>query len=206
MATDNQEKFASAKMLASKAAAGTYNIEVWIAAMEELEKGMNLLEKIRSTIWEQKFSDGVNDIYKNLPKYSTFREDFQVIDVSKDGDTGSNPSTIPADAKKDVIALDSNDDSIPAAAKKDSIDVDSGDDDRDDDDFTDGNGGIDLEKMFSYKPGELGVEFTYVRDATGRVVSVSARPVAARVKNKKKGVRNNGDEDDEWRITTLYIQ
>ena len=67
--------------------------------------------------------------------------------------------------------------SLPAAAKKDSIDVDSGDDDSDDD--------------------EIGVEFTYVRDATGRVVSVSARPVAVRVKNKKKGVRNNGDEDDE---------
>ena len=66
--------------------------------------------------------------------------------------------------------------SLPAAAKKDSIDVDSGDDDSDDD--------------------EIGVEFTYVRDATGRVVSVSARPIAARVKNKK-GVRSNGDEDDE---------
>ena len=87
--------------------------------------------------------------------------------------------------------------SLSAAAKKDSIDVDSGDDDSDDDDFTDGtNGGIDMEKMFPNKPGELGVEFTYVRDATGRVVSVSARPIVARVKNKK-GVRSNGDEDDE---------
>ena len=194
MATDNQEKFASAKMLASKAAAGTYNIGVRIAAMEELEKGMNLLEKIRSTIGERKFSDGVNDIYKNLPKYSTFRDDVQVIDVDKDGDNDNNPSTAPAAAKKDRIALASEDDSIPAPATKDtSIDVDSGDDDSDDDDFTDGNGGIDLEKMFPNKPG--GVEFTYERDATGRVVSVSARPVAARdVRNKK---RSNGDEDNE---------
>ena len=50
MATDNQEKFASAKMLASKAAARTYNVGVRLAVLEELEKGMNLLEKIRGTI------------------------------------------------------------------------------------------------------------------------------------------------------------
>ena len=136
-------------------------------------------------------------------KYSTFRDDVQVIDVDKDGDDDNNPSTAPAAAKKDRIALVSEDDSFFAPATKDtSIDVDSGDDDSDDDDFTDGNGGIDLEKMFSNKPG--GVEFTYERDATGRVVSVFARPVAARdVRNKK---RSNGDEDDEWRITTLCIR
>jgi hypothetical protein len=143
MATDSQEKFASAKVIASKAAAGTNNIGVRIAAMEELEKGMNLLEKIRGTIGEQTFSDGVNDIYKNLPKYSTSREDVQVIDFNKDGHTVSNLLLFSM-LQRRIALLDSDDDSIPApATMEDGVDVESGDDDSDDDDFTDGNGGID---------------------------------------------------------------
>ena len=58
--------------------------------------------------------------------------------------------------------------------------------------------------MFPNKPGESGVKFTYMRDAVGRVVSVYARPVAAHCIKNKKGLGSNGDEDNEWWITTLY--
>jgi hypothetical protein len=45
MAAENQETFASAKMLSSKAEVGTYNIGVRMAVMEKLERGLNLLKK-----------------------------------------------------------------------------------------------------------------------------------------------------------------
>ena len=44
MATENQERLASAKILSSKAQAGTYNIGVWLAVMEELERGLTVLD------------------------------------------------------------------------------------------------------------------------------------------------------------------
>ena len=42
MAAENQEMFASAKMLSSKAQAGMYNIGVCMAVIEELERGLKL--------------------------------------------------------------------------------------------------------------------------------------------------------------------
>ena len=63
MATENQERLASAKMLSSKAQAGTYNIGVRLAVVEELERGLTVLDRIRGTIGEERYSDGVNHVY-----------------------------------------------------------------------------------------------------------------------------------------------
>jgi hypothetical protein len=84
MAAENQERFASAKMLSSKAQAGTYNIGVRMAVMEELERGLNILDRIRGCTGEEKFSEGVQDVYESLPKYATFKNEVKVIDVDND--------------------------------------------------------------------------------------------------------------------------
>jgi hypothetical protein len=142
MAAENQERFASAKMLSSKAQAGTYNIGVRMAVMEELERGLNLLEKIRGCIGEDKYTEGVHDVYASLPKYGTFKNEVKVIDV------------------------DNDDDPPPGAAKKEASDSD-GDDSNDED----ADGGTDLEKMFPNVPGN-DVEYVYTRNASGRVIAV----------------------------------
>jgi hypothetical protein len=114
MAAENQERFAPAKMLLSKAQAGTYNIGVCMAVMEELERGLNLLEKIRGCIGEDKYTEGVHDVYASLPKYDTFKNEVKVIDH-----------------------VDNNNDPRRDAAQKETSDsgnVDSDDDDSNDED------------------------------------------------------------------------
>ena len=129
MAAENQERFASAKMLSSKAQAGTYNIGVRMAVMEELERGLNLLEKIRGCIGEDKYTEGVHDVYASLPKNGTFKNEVKVIDVDNDDDP-------PRDAAQKEESNSGN--------------VDSDDDDSNDEDA---DGGTDLEKMFPNVPG-----------------------------------------------------
>jgi hypothetical protein len=142
LAAENQERFASAKMLSSKAQAGTYNIGVCMAVMEELERVLNLLEKIRGCIGEDKYAEGVHDVYASLPKCGTFKNEVKVIDV------------------------DNDDDPPPGAAKKEASDSD-GDDSNDED----ADGGTDLEKMFPNVPGN-NVEYVYTRNQSGRVIAV----------------------------------
>jgi hypothetical protein len=86
MAAENQERFASAKKLLSKAQAGTYNIVVCVAVMEELERRLNLLNKIRGCIGKDKYAKGVHDVYAALPKYGTFKNEVKVIDVDNNND------------------------------------------------------------------------------------------------------------------------
>ena len=119
MAAENQERFASAKMLSSKAQAGTYNIGVRMAVMEELERGLNLLDKIRGCIGEEKYKEGVRDVYASLPKYGTFKNEVKVIDVDNDDDPP------PVSARKE-------------ASDGCNVDSDADDSDGDDTDDTDG--------------------------------------------------------------------
>jgi len=162
MAAENQERFASAKMLSSKAQAGTYNIGVCMAVMEELERVLNLLEKIRGCIGEDKYTEGVHDVYASLPKYGTFKNEVKVIDVDNDDDP-------PRDAAQKEAS--------------DSGNVDSDDDDSNDEDA---DGGTDLEKMFPNVPGN-DVEYVYTRNASGRVIAVDCR-----LKKGKKGATTKG--------------
>jgi hypothetical protein len=163
-AAENQERFASANMLSSKAQAGTYNIGVRMAVMEELERGLNLLEKIRGCIGEDKSTDGVHDVYPSLPKYGTFKNEVKVIDVDNDDDP-------PRDAAQKEANNSGN--------------IDSSDDDDSNDE--DADGGTDLEKMFPNVPGN-DVEYVYTRNASGRVIAVDCRLK----KGKKQGTTTNG--------------
>lgn len=161
MAAENQERFASAKMLSSKAQAGTYNIGVRMAVMEELERALNLLDKIRSCIGEDKYREGVHDVYASLPKYGTFKKEVKVIDVDND-----------------------DDDPPPGAANKEASDSGNVDSDGDDSNDDDTDGGIDLEKMFPNIPGN-DVEYVYTRNASGRVIAVDCC-----LKKRKKGTKD----------------
>jgi hypothetical protein len=163
MAAENQERFASAKMLSSKAQAGTYNIGVRMAVMEELERGLNLLEKIRGCIGEDKYMEGVHDVYALLPKYGTLKNEVKVIDV-----------------------LDNDDDPPRDAAQKEASDSGNVDSDDDDSNDEDADGGTDLEKMFPNVPGN-DVEYVYSRNASGRVIAVDCR-----LKKGKKGTTTKG--------------
>lgn len=159
MATENQERLASAKMLSSKAQAGTYNIGVRLAVMEELERGLTVLDRIRGTIGEERYSDGVNHVYGSLPKYGTFKDEVKVIDV----DMNDPP---PGSASFGVVASSST-------ATKDANDNGTVDSD-DDDDFDDDDGQTDLQAMFP-NTEDSNVEYIYTRNASGRVISVDCR-------------------------------
>ena len=179
MAAENQERFASAKMLSSKAQAGTYNIGVRMAVMEELERGLNILDRIRGCIGEEKFSEGVQDVYESLPKYATFKNEVKVIDVDNDDTPFKN--------EVKVIDVDNDDPPIGSAsagtATKEAND-DSGIVESDDeDDLYDSDGGIDLEKMYP-NTEDNNVQYIYTRNATGRVISVDCR-----LKKGRKGTK-----------------
>jgi hypothetical protein len=164
MATEFHEMLVSAKMLSSKAQAGTYNIGVRLAVMEELERGLTVLDRIWGTIGEERYSDGVNHVYGSLPKYGTFKDEVKDIDV----DMNDPP---PGTASSGL-------DSVTARkGANDSGTVNSDDDDDIDDDDEQTN----LEAMFP-NTEDNNVEYIYTRNASGRVISVDCR-----LKNGKKG-------------------
>ena len=180
MAAENQERFASAKMLSSKAQAGTYNIGVRMAVMEELERGLNILDRIRGCIGEEKFSEGVQDVYESLPKYATFKNEVKVIDVDND-DTPF---------KNEVEVIDVYNDNPPIGSASAGTATKEANDDcgivesDDEDDLYDSDGGIDLEKMYP-NTEDNNVQYIYTRNATGgRVISVDCR-----LKKGRKGTK-----------------
>jgi hypothetical protein len=128
-------------MLSSKAQAGTYNIGVRMAVMEELERGLNILDRIRECIGEEKFSEGVQDVCESLPKYATFKNGVKVIDVDND-DTPF---------KNEVKVIDVYNDNPPIGSASAGTATKEANDDcgivesDDEDDLYDSDGGIDLE-------------------------------------------------------------
>jgi hypothetical protein len=133
--------------------------------MEELERGLSVLDRIRSTIGEERYSDGVNHVYGSLPKYGTFKDEVKVIDV----DMNDPP---PGTASSGL-------DSVTARKGANDSGVDSDDDDDIDDDDDDGQ--TDLEAMFP-NTEDSNVEYIYTRNSSGRVISVDCC-----LKNGKKG-------------------
>jgi hypothetical protein len=150
-------------MLSSKAQAGTYNIGVRMAVMEELERGLNILDRIRECIGEEKFSEGVQDVCESLPKYATFKNEVKVIDVDNDdppiGSASAGTATKEANDDSGIVESD------------------------DEDDLYDSDGGIDLEKMYP-NTEDNNVQYIYTRNATGRVISVDCR-----LKKGRKGTK-----------------
>jgi hypothetical protein len=77
----NNDKLLWAKLLASKAHAETTNIAKQMGKMEELERGMALLEKMRPVIGEQTYADGVRSLFASLPNFKGFDAAVDIINV-----------------------------------------------------------------------------------------------------------------------------
>ena len=84
---DHDKKLIWAKTMASKAHAETTNIAKRMGKMEELEKGMALLEKMRPVIGEELYANQVRGLFAALPNFETFDSAVDIIDVD---------STVPA--------------------------------------------------------------------------------------------------------------
>ncbi len=76
-----------AKVMASKAHAEATNIAKRMGKIEELEKGMALLEKMRPVIGEELYANEVCSLFTALPNFKTFDSAVDIIDVD---------STVPA--------------------------------------------------------------------------------------------------------------
>jgi hypothetical protein len=70
-----------AKVMASKAHAEATNIAKRMGKIEELEKGMALLEKIRPVIGEELYANEVRSLFEALPNFKTFDSAVDIIDV-----------------------------------------------------------------------------------------------------------------------------
>ena len=70
-----------AKVIAFKAHAETTNIAERMEKMEELEKGMALLEKMRSVIGDDLYANQVRCLFAALPNFKAFDSAVNIIDV-----------------------------------------------------------------------------------------------------------------------------
>ena len=80
-ATTDQKQLLWAKMLASKAHAEATNIAKRMGKMEELEKGMALLEKMRPVIGESTYAKRVQSLFAALPNFEGFDAAVDIIHV-----------------------------------------------------------------------------------------------------------------------------
>jgi hypothetical protein len=126
-----------------------WNVQHWSSNGSHGKVGERVepLEKIRGCIGEDKYTEGVHDVYASLPKYGTFKNEVKVIDVDNDDDPPRH------------------------AAQKEASDSGNVDSDNGDSNDEDTDGGTDLEKMFPNVPGN-DVDYVYTRNASGRVIAV----------------------------------
>ena len=77
----HQDKLLWAKVIASKAHAETTNIAKRMGKMEELEKGMALLERMRPVIGEEVYANRVRSLFAALPYFKAFDTAVDIIDA-----------------------------------------------------------------------------------------------------------------------------
>ena len=77
----NEEKQLWAKVMASKAYAENINIAKRMGKMEELEKGMSLLERMKPVIGDDKFASKVCSVFAALPDFESFDDAVNVVDL-----------------------------------------------------------------------------------------------------------------------------
>lgn len=78
------KKLLWAKVIASKAQGENTNIAKRMGKMEELEKGLALLEKIRKVIGEESYTEKVQSVLAGFPVFNTFDACVDIIDVDAD--------------------------------------------------------------------------------------------------------------------------
>ena len=81
VASVNQDKLVRARLMTSKAHAESTNVAKRMGKIEELEKGMALLERMRNVIGEQLYAQKVKSLFVALPNFETFDTAVEVIDV-----------------------------------------------------------------------------------------------------------------------------
>jgi hypothetical protein len=83
-----QKQASLAKARVAKAMEQTSNVGKRMAKIEELEKHLNLLDRIRPTIGEMAYETRVRALAKSLPNPESFSKDVEVIalDLSEDDD------------------------------------------------------------------------------------------------------------------------
>jgi hypothetical protein len=89
----NQDKLVKARLLTSKAHAESANIAKRMGKIEELEKGMALLERMRSVIGQELFAQRVKSLFDALPNFENFETAVKIIDVDADDEPRINWGT-----------------------------------------------------------------------------------------------------------------
>jgi hypothetical protein len=103
-----------AKVIVSKAHAETTNIAKRMGKMEELEKGMALLEKIRSVIGDNLYANQVRCLFAALPNIKAFDSAVNIIDV----DNAVNHTTGNDDERRTLKRRLSSDDERDTTTNK----------------------------------------------------------------------------------------
>ena len=87
-----EKKILWAKVLTSKSIAENTNIAKRMGKMEELEKGMSLLDKMRRVIGEEAYVAKVQAVLAAFPAFDTFHTEVDVIKIVDDDDDAVNDS------------------------------------------------------------------------------------------------------------------
>ena len=116
-ANETTKTLLRAKVLASKSLAENTNIAKQMGKIEELEKSMTLLDKMRKIIGEENYIAQVTTMFHAFPVYSTFDACVDIIDVDAD-DGGHLPSTAfgdlltPSAARVDIASTNEEADDV----------------------------------------------------------------------------------------------
>ena len=123
------KKLLWAKVLASKLQAENTNIAKRMGKMEELEKAMTLLDKMRKAIVEDIYKAKVGSVFDAFPVFATFDAKVDIIDVNADDDAPVlSAATDDFSTPRSATATD--DSSTPRASP---VHVATNDEDADDD-------------------------------------------------------------------------
>ena len=174
MTEDNQDKMVWARVTSSRAQAQTSNVGARMNQMDELHKGMQILERMKGHISNDMFKAGIRNLYDSLPDYKSYNNQVNNFDVSN--------RVLPTE---------------PAKVNKDGVDHDdSVSSDNDLDSYCDKDGRIDLAQIFPKDDGN-DIEYIYTRDKNGRVTSVECRLKKLNQEKNRRAANSECDDDDD---------
>ena len=118
-----ENKLLWAKMIASKAHAETANVAKRMGKMEELEKGMALLEKMRPVIGDERYADRVLSVFAALPNFKGFDAavDIIVVDSAVDRTPGEDNFEQWTTTKRPLLANNENNCRTTKKKKKEGV-------------------------------------------------------------------------------------
>ena len=86
-----EKKVLWAKVLVAKSQAESTNIAKRMGKIEELEKAMSLLDRMRTVIGEEKYANRVQHVLAAFPVFATFEKCVDVIEIDDDNDVEETP-------------------------------------------------------------------------------------------------------------------